>query len=88
MRIEYSPDERLLYLRLRPGEVAETIEVDTDVMADLNAAGEPVGIEFIDADAFFPFLARHAGTHEGIVVVDLPDGLAALARNRRALLTT
>jgi len=85
MRIEYSPDVGLLYVRLGGGAVAESVEVGTGVVADMDAAGEPVGLEFLDADAFLPFLARHGDAPDGVVTIDLPDGLAALVRGQRAV---
>ena len=61
MRIEYSPTARALYLRLRAGRVAETVEVDEVVNVDLDADGAPLGIEFVHVDAFLAFLERRAG---------------------------
>ena len=86
MRIEYSPDVGLLYVRLGAGEVAESVEVEDGVVADVDAAGEPVGVEFLDADGFLPFLARHGDASEGVVAVDLPDGLAAIVRGQGLVL--
>jgi uncharacterized protein YuzE len=85
MRIEYGPTIGALYVRLRPGDVADTVEVDIDVDADLDEAGEPIGVEFLDADGFFSFVERYAGTSDGLTVVDLPDGVAALVRERAAV---
>jgi uncharacterized protein YuzE len=87
MRIEYSPTGHALYLRFRSGAVAETVEVDELVVVDLDAGGEPLGIEFVVADDLFRFLARHAPAPEGIAMVDLPEGLAALVRDRIAVAT-
>lgn len=58
MALEYSPDGHLLYVHLREGEVAETAEVGPDIYADLDADGRPIGVEFLNADDFFPFLSR------------------------------
>ena len=55
MVLEYAPDGRLLYVRLRSGEVAETDEIEHDVSVDLDAEGRPLGVEFLDAEKFFPF---------------------------------
>ena len=87
MRIEYSPTINAIYVRLRDGEVADTVEVGDDVYADLDEAGEPIGVEFLDAAEFFPFLARHAPAPEGVAIVELPEGLAALVRDRMAVAT-
>jgi uncharacterized protein YuzE len=84
--MDYSPSIGALYLRLAPGDVAETVEIGDDVYpdvyADLDAEGRPVGVEVLDAAAFFPFLARHARTADGSVSVELPDGLVAVVLDR------
>ena len=86
MKLEYSLNSGALYVRLREGNVDETIEIGdddyADVYADLDADGRPIGVEVLDASAFFPFLARHAGSTDGIVTVGLPDGLTALVSDR------
>jgi len=90
MRIEYSPGIDALYVRLGAGEISETVEVGADVYADLDDAGNPIGIEFLDAPEFFRFLSRDgSGTaSEGVTVVDLPDGLAALIRRETSVAAT
>lgn len=90
MRIEYSPGIDALYVRLGAGEVTDTVEVGADVYADLDAAGDPIGIEFLDAPEFFRFLTRQRSetAREGVAVVELPDGLAALIRRETAVAAT
>ena len=83
MHLEYSPDEGLLYLRLKSGEVSETIEVGKAIYADLDAEGQAIGIEALDATEFFAFLANNAESTDGRIVVDLPDGLNQLVRTAR-----
>ena len=61
IRFEYSPDENLLYVALGEGPAAETLEVEESVYVDLDADGRPIGIEFLQADDFLPFLLRHGG---------------------------
>jgi len=78
MRIEYSPDEQLLYLRLGAGEVAHTVELEPNVYVDLDAAGAPLGVEFLNAADLLPFIARHGGALGG------PDDIAAALAERRA----
>jgi len=78
MRIEYSPVEHLLYLRLRDGEIAESYDIEDGAVADLGASGETVGLEFLDAGDFFAFLARRTGRSAGDITVDLPGGLESL----------
>jgi len=85
VRIEYSADERLLYLRLKDGEVTETVELDDGVMADLDDAGEPIGVEFLDAADFFPFVARRTPLSDGMVIFDLPGDLATILKREGQL---
>ena len=61
LRITYSEKGGALYFALGGGEVAETVEIEEMVYADLDAAGHPVGIEFAAADDFLPFLVRRGG---------------------------
>ena len=86
MKLEYSSNSGALYVRLAEGDVAETIEIGDDVYpdvyADLDVDGRPIGVEVLDAVAFVPFLARHAATVDGLVTVDLPNGLVAVVEDR------
>lgn len=61
IQFEYSPDENLLYVALGEGPAAETIEVEESVYIDVDTDGRPIGIEFLNADDFLPFLGRHGG---------------------------
>ena len=61
IRFEYSADENLLYVALGEGPAAETLEVEESVYVDLDADGRPIGIEFLNADDFLPFLLRRGG---------------------------
>ena len=61
IRFEYSPDENLLYFALGGGPSAETLEVEESVYLDLDSDGRPIGIEFLNAADFLPFLGRHGG---------------------------
>ena len=79
IRFEYSPDENLLYVALGEGPAAETVEVEESVYVDLDGDGRPIGIEFLNADDFLPFLARHGGqltlperVEDGKVLVAVP----------------
>lgn len=77
MRIEYSPTAGALYLRLQAGTVAKTVEIEEFVDVDVDASGQPLGVEFVVAEEFDPFLERHAGA------LDVPGDLAELAASRR-----
>jgi uncharacterized protein YuzE len=74
MRFELDRDINALYIRLRPGDVTRTIELTDSVYADLDAEDAPLGIEFINADEFVPFLRDRA--HD----TDLPPRVRELFR--------
>lgn len=85
MVLEYSPDGNLLYVRLRQGEVVETAEFQSDVYVDLDDEGRPVGVEYLNADGFFPFLKRLAEGTDGSIV-EVPGGLRAMLDRRYGVL--
>jgi uncharacterized protein YuzE len=55
------PDVNALYIRFSAGEVSRTLELEEFVYVDIDAQGEAVGVEFVNADDFMPFLRRHHG---------------------------
>ncbi len=61
LRMRYDADVDALYLRLREGEVAATIEVEEMVYLDVDNEGRAVGIEFVSGADFLPFLQRQGG---------------------------
>ncbi|MBA3415720.1 MAG: DUF2283 domain-containing protein [Chloroflexia bacterium] len=81
MVLRYSPDRNLLYVELRDGEVAETAELDEEIYVDLDPDGRPVGIEFLDAGAFLPFLQRLLPESDG-VMMEIPATLRDLLDRR------
>jgi uncharacterized protein YuzE len=58
LRIRYDADADAMYVRIREGENAETVEVEQMVYVDLDGEGRPIGIEFVVANDFLGFLAR------------------------------
>ena len=46
-RIRYDPAADAVYIGLREDEVAESVEIDEGVIADLNDRGEVVGVEIL-----------------------------------------
>ncbi|HEV2107712.1 MAG TPA: DUF2283 domain-containing protein [Thermomicrobiales bacterium] len=66
MKVTLDPEVNALYLCVREGETAETVELDEGglIYLDMDAEGHPLGIEFINADDFLPFLRRRGGTFE------------------------
>jgi uncharacterized protein YuzE len=60
MQIRLDRDVNALYITFQPGNVSRTVELTDTVYVDLDAQGNPLGIEFVDADEFIPFLREHA----------------------------
>lgn len=56
MELRLDRDVNALYVRLRPGAVTRTVEITDTVYADLDAEGRTLGVEFVNADEFIPFL--------------------------------
>jgi uncharacterized protein YuzE len=54
MRLEYDPEADALYLRLKKGRVSETVEIAENVFVDLDAGGEPLGIEILFVSKRYP----------------------------------
>lgn len=54
MRLEYDPEADALYLRLKKGRVSETVEIAENVFIDLDAGGEPLGIEILFVSKRYP----------------------------------
>ena len=49
MRIDYDPQADALYIRLREGEVDDTLEAGKYVFVDVDADGVPLGLEILFA---------------------------------------
>ncbi len=60
MQIRLDPDVNALYIEVRAGAVAKTLEVSEMVFVDVDDTGAPLGIEFVNADDVIPFLRDHA----------------------------
>jgi uncharacterized protein YuzE len=75
MMLKYSPTADALYLRLRPGEISNTVEwfPDDDIYLDLDADGRVLGVEFVNAGDFLTVLARHDGQ------LEIPDRIEDIA---------
>ncbi len=58
MQFRFDHDANALYIALHEGPVARTIEITDMVYVDVDASGTPLGIEFVSADEFVPFLRR------------------------------
>ena len=60
MHFQLDRDVNALYIWLRPGTVSRTMELTDTVFVDLDAADTTLGLEFINADEFIPFLRDHS----------------------------
>lgn len=49
MRIDYDPQADAMYIRLRAGEVDDTLEAGKYVFVDVDSAGVPLGLEILFA---------------------------------------
>ncbi len=63
MRFEYDNEVDALYVRIRDGEVARTLELEEGAYVDLDAESRPLGLEFIALAAFEDFLRRYGTLH-------------------------
>lgn len=76
MKLEIDATVHALYLRLAPGRVADTLELADLIVADVDEAGTPLGIEFVRAEDFAPFLQRRPD------LVVLPSRLTYVSLDR------
>jgi len=49
MRIDYDPQADAMYIRLRAGDVDDTLEAGKYIFVDVDSAGVPVGLEILFA---------------------------------------
>jgi len=49
VKVEYDPEADILYIRIKKGQAAKTIDLGEDVWADINDTGEIIGIEIWQA---------------------------------------
>lgn len=49
MKIEYSKSSDALYIRLRSAAIADSVDIEEGVTADLDQNGHIVGLEILDA---------------------------------------
>jgi uncharacterized protein YuzE len=47
MKIEYDPQAGALYIQLRKGKIAETVETSKYIYTDVDEEGRPLGIEIL-----------------------------------------
>ena len=49
MQIDYDPQADAMYVRLRPGEIDDTLTVGKYIYVDVDADGVPLGLEILFA---------------------------------------
>lgn len=69
MQIRLDRDVNALYIALQEGKVAKTLELAELVYADVDEQGKPLGLEFVNADDFIPFLRERVGD------IDIPESV-------------
>ena len=75
MKIEFDREADVLYFELAEGEVDRTVDLADGVHADLDAAGELLGVEAISLAAFEGFLRER----------DLPTDILAWLKDESTL---
>jgi uncharacterized protein YuzE len=58
---ELDEDVNALYVRVKTGTVAKTLKISDSVFLDVDRQNRTIGIEFVDADEFLPFIKQHHG---------------------------
>lgn len=61
MQIQFDRDVDALYIEIAPGDVEATIELTDTIYVDVDQEGNPLGVEFLDADEFPRFLRQEPG---------------------------
>ena len=49
MQIDYDPQADAIYVRLREGEVDDTLEINKYIYVDVDETGLPIGLEILFA---------------------------------------
>ncbi len=76
MKFRYDPRSGALYIRLREGQIHETLELAEDAYLDIDITGRVLGAEFLSLEEFAEFASRQRK-----VGVELPDRLEDRARS-------
>ena len=66
IHMRHDRDSNALYIRVRSGRVSKTVTIDEERMiyADLARDGRLLGVEFVNADEFVPFLKAGEGSSD------------------------
>ena len=65
IRVKHDPEVDAVYVTLRNGDVARTVEVTDSIYMDVDGFGHPLGIEFLHVEDFAPYVHEH-GSRLGI----------------------
>ena len=54
MQAKYDKQAHALYLSLKKGKVNSTVKLRDDLLVDVDADNEVLGVEFLNPEKFFP----------------------------------
>jgi RNA polymerase sigma factor (sigma-70 family) len=80
-RFEHDPESGAIYIRLRAGEIAETVPLADPgfgAAVDVDTEGNVLGVEFLSFEEFAELVERAGGA------LDLPERMEITARNEAA----
>ena len=67
MRFRYDPESGALYVRVREGDIEETLDLGSGAYLDIDRDGNVVGAEFLSLEEFTEIVEAHDG------VLNLPE---------------
>lgn len=65
IRVKHDRDVDAVYVTLRAGDVARTVEVTGSIYMDVDGLGRPLGLEFLHSEDLAPYVHAH-GAEFGI----------------------
>lgn len=85
MRFEFDPESGAIYVRVRNGGIAETLEMAEPgfgAYLDIDREGNVLGVEFLSFEEFAELTARYGGKLEIPDTVEDPDAVLSKKRKR------
>ena len=70
MKFTFDPTVQALYIEMKSGEVARTVEMQKDVYVDLDSDSNVLGVEMLD-------LRSMLGSSQETVELNIPERLVA-----------
>lgn len=58
MQAKYDKQAQALYISLKKGEVKSTVKLRDDLLVDVDANNDVLGIEFLHPEKFFPEISK------------------------------